>query len=78
LCRGSEERGPLWAIGPDKPHADVWALIRHGDLQVTKTKAHRSLEAATAADDTDHYWGNWLADRAAKAAAEDRTPASPR
>jgi hypothetical protein len=72
-CAGvvaSKEKGPLWATGPDKPYGAIWALIRHTDLQVTKTKAHRTLDAATAASDTSHYWGNWLADKIAKAAAE--------
>jgi hypothetical protein len=38
-------------------------------VSVTKTKAHRTVAAATLAGDQEAYWGNWLADRYAKAAA---------
>jgi hypothetical protein len=67
----AHRQGRLWAVGPERPYAAVWARLRYDDLRVTKTKAHRSLAAATEDNDTDHYWGNWLADSVAKAAAED-------
>jgi hypothetical protein len=72
-CAGvvaAHQNGRQWAVGPDRPYGAVWALLRTGDLKITKTRAHRSLEAAVADNDTEHFWGNWLADNVAKAAAD--------
>jgi hypothetical protein len=73
-CAGvvaAKSEGPLWSTGPDCPYGAVWTLLRHSDLTVVKTKAHRSIASATTAGDTDHFWGNWLVDKVTKAAAED-------
>ena len=60
---------PQEAVAPRRPMAGLWMLHPRRDLQVCKTKAHRTRAEAEAQGDVTTYLGNDLADRCAKTAA---------
>ena len=63
-------------MAPTSPHGSVWKKVEEKGWvhPITKVKAHRTKEQATATGDLQHYNGNWWADKLCNDRAKELIP----